>query len=127
MLVIDASVAVEAVLDRTGVRDRIADVHLFAPTLIDIEVVSTLRRLTINKELSVAEARAKLLAWQQLEIDRVDVFPFLDVIWQLRENLTAYDAAYVAVAMRLGAPLITRDMRMAAVAIRHCQIIAVES
>lgn len=127
MLVIDASVAVEAVLDRTGVRDRIADVHLFAPTLIDIEVVSTLRRLTINRELSVAEARAKLLAWQQLEIDRVDVFPFLDVIWQLRENLTAYDAAYVAVAMRLGAPLITRDMRMAAVAIRHCQIIAVES
>lgn len=127
MLVIDASVAVEAVLDRTGVRDRIADVHLFAPTLIDIEVVSTLRRLTINKELSVAEARAKLLAWQQLEIDRVDAFPFLDVIWQLRENLTVYDAAYVAVAMRLGAPLITRDMRMAAVAGRHCQIIAVES
>ncbi len=123
MLVIDASAAVEAVLQHNGAREQIADAHLFAPTLIDIEFVSTIRRLAINKELTATVARAKISVWQRLEIDRVDVVPFVDAIWKLRHNFSAYDAAYVALAVHLDAPLLTRDLRMAAAARQHCRII----
>jgi predicted nucleic acid-binding protein len=123
VLVLDASAAIEAVLQPGGVREELADAHLFAPTLIDIEFVSAMRRLALSKELTATAARAKISIWQQLEIERVDVVPFIDAIWELRHNLSAYDASYVALAKYLDAPLLTRDLRMAAAAKQHCRVI----
>ncbi len=86
---------------------------LHAPDLIDLEVCQTLRRYVRSQELSAARAETALDLLGQLDLNRYSHVPLLPRIWQLRDNLTAYDGAYVALAEALGATLLTCDERLA--------------
>lgn len=118
MIVLDASAAIHLVLNSsvgTRVAERIADPgeSLHAPHLVDLEVAQVLRRYVHNKELSVQRAETALQDFVDLDLSRYDHHSLLDRIWQVRDNLTAYDAAYVALAEALDAVLLTADARMA--------------
>jgi predicted nucleic acid-binding protein len=119
MIVLDASAVVDWLLQtRSGalIENRIYSRHetLHAPHLLDLEVAQVLRRLV--REGTVSERRGDQ-ALQDLLALRITRYPhdiLLRRIWQHRNNLTAYDAAYVALAERLGAPLLSRDARLSA-------------
>lgn len=116
-LVVDASVAVAALTDRSTAgewsRTTLANDGLFAAAHMPFEVSNVLRRLVGR---SVISADIGALALRDLMAMPVDLLHH-DVlalrIWELRDNLTAYDAAYVAVAELVGAPLATLDRRLA--------------
>lgn len=118
MIVLDASVTVELLLNtpigRT-VAERIADpaLALHAPQLLDLEVAQALRRYAAAGALDPQRARQSLDDLGQLEITRWEHPPLLRRVWMLRHNLTAYDAAYVALAEALDAVLLTADRRLA--------------
>lgn len=119
MIVLDASAAIAwLVQSPAGLRieDRIytGDEALHAPHLLDVEVAQVLRRLARQDAISSQRANAALRALFQLRIVRHSHTAFLPRVWQLRHNLSAYDAVYVALAELIGAPLITRDSRLAA-------------
>lgn len=86
---------------------------LHAPHLLDLEVAQTLRRLATAGTISKDRAEEAMQDLRSVRIARYPHFIFLSRIWQHRHNLSAYDAAYVALAESLGAPLITRDARLA--------------
>ncbi len=116
MVVIDASAVVDFVTRRSGVdlTGRILDERLHAPHLVDVEVAHSLRRLSASGELSddrVSDARLDAV---ELRIKRYPHRPLLVRAWQLRDNLSMYDAVYVALAELLEAPLVTCDARIAA-------------
>ena len=87
---------------------------LHAPHLIDLEVAQVLRRYDALGEIDPLRAQQALQDFDDLPIARYPHQLFLSRIWALRNNLTAYDAAYVALAEALPAPLLTRDQRLAA-------------
>ena len=113
-VVIDASVLVSALMDRDekaeAVRIMLAPVDLVAPHLVDLEVMQGLRR---HDRDGLHDAVRALRQFRLLEIRRFDHEPLLPRIWELRHNLTAYDAAYVALAEVIAAPLFTSDRRIA--------------
>ena len=117
MIVTDASVVLELLL-RTpaspAVEARLLDSGetLHAPHLLDVEVAQVLRRYAARNEISAARGRLGLELLSRLPITRYPHEPLLPRIWALRTNLTAYDAAYVALAEGLGATLLTRDERL---------------
>ena len=118
MIVLDASVLVEVLLNRPSVQRlvhqlRDPDEALHVPHLIDLEIAQTLRRYEAAGDMSPQRARQALLAFVQMPLERHPHWPFLDRIWALRRNLTAYDAAYVALAEALDAPLLTCDRALA--------------
>ena len=117
MIVVDASVATEAV-GGSGPRAleamaRIAFEASLAPHIVDLEVVSALRSLVRRGDLGEAAARAAVQHLAALPISRFAHEPLLDRCWELRDNLTVYDAAYVALAETTGATLLTLDQRLA--------------
>ena len=89
------------------------DETLHAPHLLDVEVAQVLRRYYLHRELSSRRAEQALDDLAALKLERYPHEPLLPRIWQLRENITAYDAAYVALAEALNAPLLTCDARLA--------------
>lgn len=118
MIVLDASAAVEWLL-QTSAGQQIEELifarnqSLHAPHLIDLEVAQVFRRLL--REAIITEDRANQ-AMEDLEDLRITRYPhviFLRRIWELRHNLSAYEAAYVALAEKLHSPLVTRDRRLA--------------
>lgn len=117
MIVLDASAAVELLLNteagkRIAVRVAATDgVH--SPHLVDVEIVQVLRRLAMQSEIPYERATIALAHWSELQVERYPHFPFLDRIWALKGNFSAYDAIYVALAEVLQAPLITGDRRLA--------------
>lgn len=118
MIVLDASAAVHLILNSrvgTNIAQRIADPRetLHAPHLIDLEVTQVLRRYVHIDELSAQRAEMALQDFVDLDLVRYDHQSLLDRVWQLRENLTAYDASYVALAEVLDAVLLTTDARLA--------------
>ena len=120
MIVVDASAAVELLArSPTGrrVAERVsgADETLHAPHLIDIEVTHALRRLALTRTITARTATARLAALATLAMERYPHTDLLGRIWELRENATAYDAAYLALAEALEAPLLTCDRALAAV------------
>lgn len=119
MIVIDASVVIEVLLqtnDGVVITERLLSRResLHAPHLIDVEVAQVLRRYVLRGELYPERARQALDVLAELPLTRYAHEPLLGRMWALRENLTAYDAAYVALAEGLRAPLVTRDGRLAA-------------
>lgn len=131
MLVVDASALIEVLLQtETGIRwrDRILqpDESLHAPHLIDIEVMSALRRWTMRGELSAATAELASENLSSIRISRYAHLLLLPRIWQLRANITAYDAAYIALAETIGVPLVTCDAKLARTHGHAAQIVLVE-
>lgn len=125
LAVIDASVlaAFYASDDpkRAAVSERLAAGNgLFAPAHLDAEVVSALRgmaRGNVILDQTVPSALAHLAGFP---IRRIPLAPLLDRMWALRDNVTPYDAAYVALAERLDSPLITCDARLSAASGPRC-------
>jgi predicted nucleic acid-binding protein len=120
VIVLDASAAVEIILQtQVGValsgRLLTPESALHAPHLLDVEVAQVLRRFTRHGEVPAERARQALEDLADLPIERYPHEMLLPRIWTLRENLTAYDAAYVALAEILGATLLTRDGRISRV------------
>lgn len=118
MIVVDASALLETLL-RTPAAEAV-DARLFAagetlhaPHLIDVEVAQVIRRYAAAGEIDAARGRAALVDLHDLSLRRYPHTVFLPRIWELRNNFTAYDAAYVALAEALDAPLLTRDRRLA--------------
>lgn len=118
MIVLDASATIDWLLQTTSGKDiehrifsRAETLH--APHLLDLEVAQVLRRLASAGTVSTDRAEDAIRDLRSLRIVRYPHFIFLSRIWQHRHNLSAYDAAYVALAEKLGATLITRDARLA--------------
>ena len=118
MIVLDASAAV-AVLLNVGpearlIRERISqpDETLHVPHLFEVEVLHAVRRHNLGGALPAERMRLALNRLRQTA-HPLPHTSFLDRIWELRENLTAYDAAYVALAEALKASLVTTDARLA--------------
>ena len=114
MMVLDASALVELILDTpTGhiVAARIADPAkgLHTPHLADIEVVQALRRYVREGDIGAEAAATALDDFRALDLQRHAHEPLLERVWQLRGNLTAYDAVYVALAEVLDGVLLTCD------------------
>jgi len=122
MVVVDASVLVNALLINGAARARLADANLQAPDLIDAEVLSVLRRLVLADRLTEQHALSALTTSQQLGLRRHASRHLWPRAWELRSNLTAYDALYVALAERLGATLLTADARAARAADLQCSV-----
>jgi predicted nucleic acid-binding protein len=127
VLVVDASVIVDVLLSQTPrarqARRRIAasgDIH--APELLDLEVLHVIRRALRREELTEARASAAIEDLVQLDLKRYPHTPFLPRIWGLRANATAYDAAYLALAEALDAPLVTFDRRLSRTPGHHAQV-----
>ena len=119
MIVLDASAALELLLatavgQRLGQRLTAMDHSIHAPEVIDLEVAHALRRQALAGSLPPERGRLALVDLSELDIMRYPHRDLLPAIWDLRDNFTAYDAAYVALAEALGAPLLTADHRLAA-------------
>ena len=118
MIVLDASVVVEMLLgtkDAERIADRVwrSGESLHAPHLVDVEVTQVLRRYDRRGELPPHHSAEALDLLARFPMTRHAHEPLLGRIWALRENLTAYDAAYVSLAEALGATLLSRDERLA--------------
>ena len=127
MIVVDASAAVEVLLHRASgerLTNRLLDPEeaLHAPTLIDLEVANALRRLQAGREMSPTRAQEALVTFLQLPLRLHPHRPYVRRIWDLRHNLTVYDAAYIALAEGLQAPLVTCDRKLAATPGHHARI-----
>ncbi len=119
MIVVDASALLEALMQTpaaAAVEARLFEqpLPLHAPHLIDLEITQVLRRYGSNGRISPARCREALDELQELPLRRYAHDELLPRVWELRHNLTAYDAAYVALAEALDATLLTRDRRLAA-------------
>jgi predicted nucleic acid-binding protein len=125
VIVADASVALAALLHSELARESLGDEQLHVPHLIDAEVANGLRRLVAAERLSAAAGWSSLDRWRRLGMTRYPAFGLLDRVWELRDNLTAYDASYVALAEALGCRLVTADARLAAAPGPRCAITVV--
>jgi predicted nucleic acid-binding protein len=116
-VVVDASLVIAAATDGGSrgkwSRSVLASGDLHAPHLLGFEAASVLRRLTMQAVLVPLEARQALEDILDLPIELAPMAPFASRIWALRDNIGAYDAAYVALAEILSAPLATLDRRLA--------------
>jgi predicted nucleic acid-binding protein len=117
-MVLDASAVLELLLLGPGAEqvERLiasGDESLHAPHLLDLEVAQVLRRYQTKGVLDVARGALALEDLGALVITRYAHQPLLGRIWQLRRNVTAYDAAYLALAEGLDASLVTFDQRLA--------------
>ena len=130
MLVIDASAVTELVLGRPAgdvVGEHLADHEfaLHAPHLIDVEVLSALRRLVASGEATAQRAGEAIADLLDLPIERYPHDILVPRIWELRENFSAYDAGYVALAEAVTdepVPLLTADARLARAIAAHCDV-----
>lgn len=126
MLVVDASVVVTAIADdRTdgdGVRARLRGERLAAPEIVDLEVASVLRRQVAAGAVAPRRAALALDDLLALPVARAPHRPLLARCWELRESVSVYDAAYVALAEALGAVLVTGDGRLGRAAGPRCRI-----
>lgn len=118
MIVLDASAAIELVLATAigaRVANRVADPDdtLHAPHLIDLEVAQVLRRYVLAGAVAESRATAALTDFCDLGLARYPHDLLVPRIWQMRHNLSAYDAAYVALAETLDAVFVTTDARLA--------------
>jgi predicted nucleic acid-binding protein len=127
VIVVDASAVLEALLRTPAAKavekrlfERSQTLH--APHLLDVEVAQVVRRYSANGEIDTERGRMALDDLADLPLRRYPHDFLLPRVWELRHNLTAYDAMYVALAEVLDAPLLTRDRRLAAAPGHHARI-----
>ena len=130
MIVVDASVVVEVLLRSDAgavLEERLLDGDdpLHAPHMLDVEVAHALRRCALHGDIDGGRGRDSLGFLAAMSIERHGHQPLLERMWQLRHNLTACDAAYLALAESLDAPLLTRDSALASVAGHHARVVLV--
>lgn len=118
MIVIDASTALEVLLQTpaaAAIEDRLfrAGETFHAPHLIDLEVAQVLRRYVATGQIAATRGDDALDDWLSFTVHRYAHEPLVKRIWEMRNKLTAYDGAYLALAEVLDAPLLTRDSRLA--------------
>ena len=116
MIVVDASVIAPALADDDAdgdrARSRLRGERLTAPELLDLEVVSVIRKALLSGALTRRRAGSALADLVELKLQRASHRPMLARIWELHQNLTPYDAAYVALAEAIDATLVTADRRL---------------
>lgn len=126
MLVVDASVLAPALADDgpdgDAARTRLRGQSLVAPELIDLETTSVIRRQTQAGHLDLRRAGLALTDLVEMPLRRASHLTLLERCWELRDNLTVYDAAYVALAELLDAVLVTADARLATAPGPRCEI-----
>jgi predicted nucleic acid-binding protein len=122
VIVVDASAVIAGLLNDGPARRRLAAEQLHIPHLIDSEVASGLRRLVIASRITEKQGWATLDTWRHLGATRYPVHGLLERIWGLRENLTAHDAGYVALAEQLDCSVVTADARLAAAPGIRCAV-----
>jgi predicted nucleic acid-binding protein len=127
VIVLDASAAIDWLLQTAAgqqIENRIYSraESLHAPHLLDLQIAQVLRRLVREAALSAQRADEALQDLLSLRVTRYPHFVFLPNIWRLKHSLSAYDAAYVALAEELGATLITRDARLASASPRGVKV-----
>ena len=127
MIVADASIVVEVLLQTPAAAAIEASLFdtadsLHAPALLDVEIAQVLRRYVRVGDLSPARAATAVDLLIGFPITRYAHEPLLERIWMLRDAMTAYDAAYVALAQGLDATLVTRDSKLARAARRHARV-----
>jgi predicted nucleic acid-binding protein len=123
-MVVDASVLHAAILEPKGaaMRALLAAPTLQAPDVVVLEVASSLRNRVRRSELTETAAGTALARLHRLPVLRHPLMPLLDRVWELRSNLTPYDAAYVALAERLRLPLLTADGGIAGAPGVRCKV-----
>jgi predicted nucleic acid-binding protein len=127
MIVVDASALLEALLRMPAaeaVEERLFEPRqtLHAPHLLDVEVAQVVRGYAATGDIDPERGRAALADLADLPLHRYPHDFLLPRVWDLRNNLTAYDAVYIALAEALDAPLLTRDRRIAAAAGHHARV-----
>ncbi|MQS12243.1 type II toxin-antitoxin system VapC family toxin [Streptomyces kaniharaensis] len=127
MIVVDASALVLALADEgpRGIAARAelaSDGEWLAPEHVVVEVMQSLRGLYLAKELTAERVAELTVELAGLAIRKVEVAPLLGRIWELKDNLTPDDAAYVAVAEQYGVPLVTADLRLMRASGPRCEI-----
>lgn len=127
MSVLDASAYTEALTAATPVGSAVrrlltAPVRWHAPAILPAEVTSALRGLVLGGHLAPHRANRARLRLAQSRIHFHDFAPFAARVWELRDDLTVYDAWYVAVAEALEAPLVTTDRRLAGAGGIRCEV-----
>ncbi len=127
MIVVDASVLADALIDDGPVGDSAraalaGDPHWAAPAHLLVEVVSVIRGRALGGKLGSVRAQEAVDTLPTLVIDQIDVAGLVRRMWQLRGATTAYDAAYIAAAEALGCPLVTADGRLAEANGMRCEI-----
>jgi predicted nucleic acid-binding protein len=130
MLVVDASAVAELLLGRPAgeevaqqIREHGFDLH--APHLLDVEILSALRRVVAAGDAPPVRAEEAVTDLLDLPVERYAHDGLIPRIWELRENFSAYDATYVALAEAIaddGAPLLTADARLARAAGAHTTV-----
>jgi predicted nucleic acid-binding protein len=132
LIVVDASVVANALSDdnRAGSIARSVlrrEAKIAAPTLIDVETVSVLRKRWIAGDLTLYRFRTAINYLLELRVARYSALPFLPRTYELRGNVTPYDALYVALAESLDCTLVTSDRRLALAPGPTCEIRVIEA
>lgn len=112
MIVVDASAAVSGLLNDGQARRTLGEEQVHVPHLIDLEVASALRRRVLADQISDQVGWSALDTWRRVAVTRYPMHALLARVWELRANLSAYDAGYVALAEALGCALVTADARL---------------
>jgi len=126
VIVVDASILANVVgddgIDGDRAREIVAGQELSLPDLVDVEVVSVLRRRWLAKTMTARRFAAAVADLGALPADRYPALPFMSRAYELRANVTPYDATYVALAEQLDCALVTADRRLASAPGPRCAI-----
>ncbi|WHM38507.1 type II toxin-antitoxin system VapC family toxin [Streptomyces sp. BPTC-684] len=127
MIVVDASVLTEA-LTGDGTAGKAArarlmrDTHWAAPEHLAVETFHAVRGRLLGQKITPERADAAVAALARVALETVAVQPLVRRMWELRQNVSGYDAAYIAAAEAFGCPLITGDARLGRCGAARCQI-----
>lgn len=127
MIVADASAVVTALFNDGAAREWLARGGIAVPHLIDAELAHAVRGQVLRGAVEETAASVVLDAWSRLGVSRFPMVGLLSRIWELRDNLSAYDACYVALAEELDTTVVTADERLARAPGVRCSITVVRS
>ena len=125
MIVVDASAALAGLLNDGQARQVIGRERIHAPHLIDSEIASGLRRQVLAGRVNAGDGWNALDAWRRLALTRHPIYGLYERIWDLRDNVSAYDASYVALAESLDCALVTADTRLSNAGQLRCAVTVV--